>query len=89
MNTHVKDPNSVLDFSLDWSVWLQDSETITTSVWLPDEGITTATPSVVGERTVVWLSGGEVGQTYRVTNRITTSAGRIDDRTLLVRIRER
>ncbi len=89
MTVFIRDPDSNLDFACDWSVWLQDDETIVTSVWLPDEGITTATPSVVGGRTVVWLSGGEVGQTYRVTNRITTSAGRIDDRTLLIRVRNR
>lgn len=89
MSTFVKDPNAVLDFSCDWSGWLQDGETITGSEWFPDDGITMGATSFAGGRTVVWLSGGTAGQRYAVTNRITTSAGRVDDRTLRITVRER
>ncbi len=88
-NVHVKDPDSRLDFSVDWSVWLQPEETIVASVWLPADGITMSDPSVVGGRTIVWLSGGTAGSWYAITNRITTSAGRIDDRTIRVMVRDR
>lgn len=37
----------------------------------------------------VWLSGGTAGQEYAVTNRITTTAGRTDDRTILITVVER
>ena len=89
MSTFVKDPNSRLDFACDWSAWLQDGETITGSEWLPDTGITMDSDSIAGGRTIVWLSGGTAGQRYAVTNRITTSAGRIDDRTLRISVRDR
>jgi hypothetical protein len=35
------------------------------------------------------LQGGEAGADHRVTNRIATSAGRIEDRTIVIRVRER
>lgn len=37
----------------------------------------------------VWLSGGDTGSTYDVACRITTDAGRTDERTIHIRIRER
>lgn len=85
----IKDPNSRLDFGIDWTAWLEATETIVDSTWLPPDGLTTETPSVTGGKTVVWVTGGTVSQTYRLTNRITTSAGRIDDRSLTIYINER
>lgn len=41
------------------------------------------------ERATIWLKGGVAGEDYEVTNRITTSQGRIDDRTVLIPVRER
>lgn len=37
----------------------------------------------------VWLSGGTTGAVYSVANRVTTSAGRIDERTLTIRVTNR
>jgi len=37
----------------------------------------------------VWLSGGTAGQSYIVTNRITTAAGRTEDRSFTIRVEER
>jgi hypothetical protein len=37
----------------------------------------------------VWLSGGTVGERYTVTTRITTSAGRTDDRSIEIWVRQR
>lgn len=85
----IKDPNARLDFGRDWSAWLEDTETIVDSTWLAPDGLTIETPSVSGGKTIVWVTGGTVGQSYRLTNRITTSAGRIDDRSLTIHITER
>lgn len=89
MATYIKDPDAVLDYHLDWSGWL-DGDTITTSTWAVDTaGITIDSAGLEGGLATVWLSGGAVGQQYRVTNHIVTAAGRADDRTLTVSIRER
>lgn len=88
----IKDPESVLDFAVDWASWLQDGETITSASWTIPDGLTQppAQPaSIDGGRTIVWLAGGTVGQTYRASVHITTSAGRQDDRSIEVTVRQR
>jgi len=92
LKTFVKDPDSKLDYMVDWSKWL-GSDTISTSVWLfdPTTELTNTSPSIdtAAKRTSVFLAGGTVGTTYRVTNRITTAAGRIVDRSFNLLIAER
>jgi hypothetical protein len=84
-----KDPNSTLDYSMDWSGWLDDGETITSQQVTADPaGLTVS--NVSGASGVVrWrLAGGTVGTVYYVTVRVTTSVGQIDDRTVRIRIKD-
>lgn len=89
-----KDPDANLDYLQDWSEFLNE-DTIVDAEWIlpidpedatiiekTDEGITPTS-------TVVWLRGGTVGKKYLVTCRITTAAGRIDDRTIQLAIKEK
>lgn len=75
-----KDPEEILDYRMDWTDRLEDSETITVSVWEVIEGSVemeaSPAPSIAGSTTKVWLSGGTLGETCIVTNHITTSTGR-------------
>jgi hypothetical protein len=85
-----KDPASDLDYVIPWSAWLGD-DTIASSSWSApaDSGITIHDDSVdsAGKLCAVWLRGGNVGSAQcRVTNRITTAAGRINERSLQVKI---
>jgi hypothetical protein len=80
-----KDPNAVLDFTIDWESWL-DGDTISASTWTPEAGITVDSDTDTDTTTTVWLSGGTAGQSYRVTNHITTAAGREEDRTLIIKV---
>lgn len=86
----IKDPNATLDYRVDWSQWLSDGETITSSTWLitPD-GLTEVTTDHDATSATVWLSGGTAHERYWVTNRITTSAGRTDQRTLPMNLQNR
>ena len=86
--TFVKDPHALLDYGVDWSGWLQDGETITTSEWDAD-GLTEAATSEVNGIATVWLSGGTVGGTHLVQNKVSTSESRVDERSFFVRVANR
>lgn len=91
MADFIKDPNAVLDYSFDWSDWLNEFEEINTSTWLNPDNITINTSAKTATSSVVWVSGGTAGKTYRLTNRIVTTSNptRTDDRTLLIEVKDR
>jgi hypothetical protein len=88
--TFTKDPDAVLDYSVDWSLWLAGDE-ISSSEWLLEAGaaIEKVTASSTPTKATVWLSGGDVGITYLVTNRIVTAGGRTDNRTISIKVEDR
>ena len=81
-----KDPDAKLDWIFDWSSWLQPGETISTSEFIVSAGLTVTASSNTTISATVWLSGGQTGQVYQVTNRITTNQDRIDDRSIRIRV---
>ena len=84
----IKDPNAVLDYTVDWSEWL-DGDTISTSSWTVATGLTKASDSKTSTAATAWLSGGTVGVTYEATNRIVTAGGRTEDRTIYIMVMEK
>ena len=85
-----KDPQAVLDYTVDWTKWLDEvGDAIETSVWIVPTGLTKVTETNTSKLATVWLSGGTVGTNDTVTNRITTVGGRTDDRSITIRVRER
>lgn len=84
-----KDPQATLDYLFDWSSWLAAAETITASTVTTTTGITVQSSSNTTTTATVWLTGGTLGTACQVTNHITTNAGRQDDRTITVTIRDR
>jgi hypothetical protein len=86
--TFTKDPNAVLDYTVDWTRWLAGDQ-IATSQWLVPTGVTKMADSKTTSSATVWLSGGTAGQSYTVTNRITTTGGRTEDRSFTIRVEER
>jgi hypothetical protein len=82
-----KDPNDVLDYTIDWSKFL-GSDTIATSIWIVPAGITKNSNSNTTTLATVWLSGGTAGETYQVTNRITTAGGRTKDKSFSIYVAE-
>jgi hypothetical protein len=90
MSQYIKDPDASLDFAVDWGTsWLEEGDSIVASEWSAEEGITIDSEDLDGPKAIVWLSGGSTNRTYRVTNRITTAAGRVDDRSIHIRVVER
>ena len=88
--TFTKDPDAVLDYSVDWSLWLA-GDTISSSEWLLEDGgvLEKVTDTHTATRATIWLQGGQDGITYLVTNRIVTSGGRTDDRTISIKVEDR
>jgi hypothetical protein len=84
-----KDPDATLDWVWDWNEWLDEGETITNSQFFTTVGLVISQQANTSKTATVWLSGGTAGQVYQVTNRITTSTGRIDDRSITIRVVER
>ncbi len=97
--THTKDPQAILDYSVDWSggdgtpPWLHEGEGITSATW----SVTARGPGAVtidregriGGKCTVWLAGGTPGVTSIATCHIVTSEGREDDRSHTIRVANR
>ena len=88
-NDRRKDPDATLDWVWDWNEWLDEGETISSSEFFTTVGLVVDSNSFTTKTATVWLSGGTAGQVYKVTNRITTSSGRTDDRSVTIRVVER
>lgn len=93
-----KDPQARLDFSLDWSDWMDSGDSISTSTWTVEaisgdggQALDNYQDSrdVVNHITTVWLQRGVAGNNYRVTNRIVTANGLTDERFFRVFVKDR
>lgn len=86
---YVKDPDATLDYIWDYSTWLPNNDTLVTVSFIASPGITINSQSNTSTNATAWISGGSSGQVYSVTCRITTAQGRIDDRTVTIRVTDR
>ena len=86
-----KDPESELDYRWDWTDWLSadSDEIVSYSLESSDPDFVIGANSNTAQYVTVWLSGGKVGTRPTVTCRITTAAGRTDDRTAKFSIKQR
>lgn len=95
-----KDPSDVLDYIFDFasktnlrtgarSDFLDAGETISTRTITADAGITVDSSSITDSSTsvTVWLSGGTAGTDYTIACKITTSASRTVEKSMVVRVR--
>lgn len=82
-----KDPDAVLDYTINWATWL-GADTISTSTWTVPAGITKASDTNTITTSTIWLSSGAAGETYNVTNKIVTAADRTEERTIVIRINQ-
>ena len=88
-NVFTKDPNATLPYSVDWGANWLGSDTIAASSWTVPAGLTQVSSSFTTKIATVVISGGTVGQSYDIVNRITTTLGYIDDRTITVKVEQR
>ena len=90
LKTFTKDPGARLDYTLDWGTdgWL-GSDTIASVSWTVPSGLTTNLNTNTTTTATIWLASGTVNTDYTVTCQITTAAGRVDERSLLIQVRQR
>jgi len=90
MDTHIKDPDAILDYGHDWTDFLTEAaDTISTSVWAVPTGLTQDQASyIVGNKSIVWLAGGTAGTDYICTCHMVTAAGREQDYSMKIKCRE-
>jgi hypothetical protein len=85
---YFKDPQSKLDYTVDWTAWL-GSDTIAASTWTLEAGLTKDSETRTATTSTVWVMGGTPGMIYRATCQITTAGGRIDERSILIVVAQR
>jgi hypothetical protein len=81
-----KHPGDVLDYKLNLSTWL-GADTIETSVFTADTGITIDSQTNDTTTATVWLSGGSDGVDYKITNTTHTTQGRTEVKIFYVKVR--
>jgi hypothetical protein len=93
MSFLLKDPDAVLDYLVDWGAEYLGAGEITDSQWsvTPDEpgGVTVAASAFDTRSATVMAAGGVPGRIYRLVNRVTLASGRIDRRSIVVRVEKR
>lgn len=85
----VKDPDATLDYTFDWTEKLAEDEEIAEPQIIVPDGMTLLYMEHTAKTVTAWLSGGVATSKPRVTCRITTNQGRVDDRSIWVKIAER
>jgi hypothetical protein len=91
----VKDPYAALDYSLDFTNWLPQGETLTALSVTVETISGDASPLALDLSTntttvaTAFLSGGTAGKIYNVEYRITTNNSKTDSRNIRVKVQER
>jgi hypothetical protein len=86
-----KDPNAQINYTWDWTSWLtrSGSTSISTTSVTPDTGITVVgSPAISSGLVTAVVSGGTLNGSYKLVCRINTNDGLIDERTIVVDVKE-
>jgi len=81
-----KYPDEKLDYGIDWTLRLNDGETIVSSTWDNTTEFQLSNETMVGGQTTVRVTGGTAGQIIFLRNQVTTSDGRILEEDLRIEV---
>lgn len=87
-----KDPNAQIPFAWDWTDWLAaiGAASVSSATVTAEAGLTVVGGAIVNSPVVSQLmSGGTAGSSYRVYCRVTANTGAIDDRSIVIDVKER
>jgi hypothetical protein len=93
MSFLLKDPDAVLDYSVDWGAEYLLGDIIAESEWsiIPDEidGVSIVGSDFDATTSTVKAAGGLPGRIYRLVNEVVLDTGRIDSRSIVLRVEKR
>jgi hypothetical protein len=93
MTLLLKDPDAVLDYSIDWGAEYLGDDQLAQSEWsvVPDEpgGVSVAGSEFDANTSTVKAAGGVPGRIYRLVNQVALGSGRIDRRSIVLRVEKR
>ncbi len=87
--TFFKDPESILDYIIDWTGFLTGGDSISSSTWsVSSVDVSIDSDSFTANTTIAWISGGIDGFSYILTNHIVTTYGREDDKVIILQVEQ-
>lgn len=93
MSLLMKDPDAVLDYVIDWGAEYLGGDVIAASLWSaePDEpgGVSVTGNDFDATTSTVKAGGGIAGRIYKLVNQVTLESGRVDTRSIVVRVEAR
>lgn len=93
MSLLLKDPGALLDYAVDWGADYLAGDALAASSWSvsPEEpaGIAMVSQQFDLLVSTVQVSGGEPGKLYHLSNTVTTTSGRQDCRSVVLRVEKR
>lgn len=93
MTLLLKDPDAVLDYSIDWGAEYLGGDLIAQSAWTvsPDGpgGVSVVGSDFTASLATVKADGGEPGKIYKLVNEVTLESGRVDRRSIVLRVEKR
>jgi hypothetical protein len=93
MTFYLKDPQSRVDYAVDWGDAYLQGQTIVGSGWtvvpLEEDGLEIEAESFSLTRASARISGGVAGHVYSVSNQVALSDGTLDERSLTLRVEQR
>ena len=93
MTLLLKDPDAILDYSVDWGAEYLGDDQIAQSDWTvtPDEpgGVAIDASAFDATSATVKAAGGVPGRLYRLVNHVALGSGRVDSRSVVLRVEKR
>jgi hypothetical protein len=62
------------------------TDTISESIWVASDGLTTSAPTNTNSTATVWIDDGRLGAYCRLTNYVVTASGAEYDKTIIMEI---
>jgi hypothetical protein len=93
MTLLMKDPDAVLDYAIDWGAEYLGEDVLAASSWtvepVEDGGVAINASAFDESVASATAAGGIAGRIYKLVNQVTLASGRIDNRSIVLRVEQR